>query len=60
MWLKPCVCIELGDKEDSLYKSYYLKANITINTGISSNIEAELPEETNTEYKVTTKRKRKL
>jgi hypothetical protein len=59
MWLKPCVCIELGDKEDSLYKSYYLKANITINTGISSDIEAELPEETNTEYKVTTKEEKK-
>ena len=59
MWLKPCSCIELGDKEDSLYKSYYLKANITINTGISSDIEAELPEETNTEYKVTTKEEKK-
>lgn len=59
MWLKPCACIELGDKEDSLYKSYYLKANITINTGISSDIEAELPEEANTEYKVTTKEEKK-
>lgn len=59
MWLKPCTCIELGDKEDNLYKSYYLKANITINTGISSDIEAELPEETNTEYKVTTKEEKK-
>lgn len=59
MWLKPCACIELGDKEDSLYKSYYLKANITINTGISSDIEAELPDETNTEYKVTTKEEKK-
>ena len=59
MWLKPCACIELGDKEDSLYKAYYLKANITINTGISSNIEAELPEQTNTEYKVTTKEEKK-
>lgn len=59
MWLKPCACIELGDKEDSLYKSYYLKANITINTGISSDIEAEIPEATNTEYKVTTKEEKK-
>ena len=59
MWLKPCACIELGDKEDSLYRSYYLKANITINTGISSDIEAELLEETNTEYKVTTKEEKK-
>ena len=59
MWLKPCACIELGDKEDSSYKSYYLKANITINTGISSDIEADIPEETNTEYKVTTKEEKK-
>ena len=59
MWLKPCACIELGDKEDSSYKSYYLKANITINTGISSDIEAELLEATNTEYKVTTKEEKK-
>lgn len=59
MWLKPCACIELGDKEDSLYKSYYLKANVTINTGISSDIEAELLEATNTEYKVTTKEEKK-
>lgn len=59
MWLKPCTCIKLGDKEDNLYKSYYLKANITINTGISSDIEAELPEQTNTEYKVTTKEEKK-
>ena len=59
MWLKPCACIELGDKENSLYKSYYLKANVTINTGISSDIEAELLEATNTEYKVTTKEEKK-
>lgn len=59
MWLKPCACIELGDKEDSLYKSYYLKANVTINTGISSDIEAEIPEATNTKYKVTTKEEKK-
>lgn len=59
MWLKPCACIELGDKEDSSYKSYYLKANVTINTGISSDIEAELLETTNTEYKVTTKEEKK-
>ena len=59
MWLKPCAYIVLGDKEENLYKSYYLKANITINTGISSDIEAELPEQTNTEYKVTTKEEKK-
>lgn len=59
MWLKPCSCIKLGDKEGNLYKSYYLKANITINTGISSDIEAQIPEQTNTEYKVTTKEEKK-
>lgn len=59
MWLKPCACIELGDKEDSSYKSYYLKANITINTGISSDIGSDLIEETNTEYRVTTKEEKK-
>lgn len=59
MWLKPGAYIVLGDKEENLYKSYYLKANITINTGISSDIEAELPEQTNTEYKVTTKEEKK-
>lgn len=59
MWLEPCDCIELGDRENNFYKSYYLKANITINTGITSDIEAELIEETNTEYKVTTKEEKK-
>lgn len=59
MWLKPCSCIKLGDKEGNLYKSYYLKANITINTGISSDIEAQIPEQTNTEYKITTKEEKK-
>lgn len=59
MWLKPCSCIQLGDKENNFYKSYYLKANITINTGISSDIEAGLPETTDTEYKVTTKEEKK-
>lgn len=59
MWLKPCAYIVLGDKEENLYKSYYLKANITINTGIASDIEAELPDKTNTEYKVTTKEEKK-
>jgi len=59
MWLEPCDCIELGDREDSFYKSYYLKANIKITTGITSNIEADLIKETNTEYKVTTKEEKK-
>ena len=59
MWLEPCDLIELEDTEGSIYKSIYLIANITINTGISSDIEADIPEETNTEYKVTTKEEKK-
>lgn len=59
MWLEPCDLIEVEDNEESAYKTIYLKANITINTGISSDIEADIPEETNTEYKVTTKEEKK-
>lgn len=59
MWLEPCDLIEVEDNEESTYKTIYLKANITINTGISSDIEADIPKETNTEYKVTTKEEKK-
>ena len=59
MWLEPCDLIEVEDNEESTYPTIYLKANITINTGISSDIEADIPEETNTEYKVTTKEEKK-
>lgn len=59
MWLEPCDCIELGDRNDNFYKAFYLKANITINTGISSENEADIPEATNTEYKVTSKELKK-
>lgn len=59
MWLEPCDLIEVEDNEESTYETIYLKANITINTGISSDIEADIPEETNTEYKVTTKEEKK-
>ena len=59
MWLEPCDLIELSDREDNIYKSIYLSANITINTGIISDIRADLIEETNTEYKVTTKEEKK-
>ena len=59
MWLEPCDLIEVEDIEESAYKTIYLKANITINTGISSDIEASIPEVTNTEYKVTTKEEKK-
>lgn len=59
MWLEPCDLIELSDREENVYKSIYLNANITINTGISSDIGSDLIEETNTEYKVTTKEEKK-
>ena len=59
MWLEPCDLIEVEDTEKSIYKTIYLSANITINTGISSYIESDIPEETNTEYKVTTKEEKK-
>ena len=59
MWLEPCDCIDLGDRNDNFYQTLYLKANITINTVISSNSEADIPDETNTEYKVTPKEEKK-
>ena len=59
MWLEPCDLIEVEDSEESIYKTIYLSTNITINTGISSDIGAEIPIETNTEYKVTTKEEKK-
>lgn len=59
MWLEPCDLIEVEDVEESTYKTIYLSANIKINTGISSDIEANIPSETNTEYKVTTKEEKK-
>lgn len=59
MWLEPCDCIELGDRDGNLYKTYYLKANITLTTGISSDSEAEIPDEADTKYKVTSKAEKK-
>lgn len=59
MWLEPCDCIELGDRDGNFYKTYYLKANITLTTGISSDSEAEMPDETDTKYKVTSKAEKK-
>lgn len=59
MWLEPCDCIELGDRNNNFYKAFYLKANITINTGIASENEADIPETTNTEYKVKSKEEKK-
>lgn len=59
MWLEPCDCIELGDRDGNFYKTYYLKANITLTTGISSDSEAEMPDEADTKYKVTSKAEKK-
>lgn len=59
MWLEPCDLLEVSDREDNVYKTIYLKAEITINTGIKSNMEADIIEETNTKYKVTTKEEKK-
>ena len=59
MWLEPGDLIEVEDTEGSSYKTIYLSTNITINTGISSDIGADIPEETTTEYKVTTKEEKK-
>lgn len=59
MWLEPCDLLEVSDREDNFYKTIYLKAEITINTGIKGNMEADIIEETNTKYKVTTKEEKK-
>ncbi len=59
MWLEPCDLFEVEDNEESTYKTIYLTANITINTGIGNDIEADIPEMTDTEYKVTTKEEKK-
>ncbi len=59
MWLEPGDCIELGDRDGNFYKTYYLKANITLTTGISSDSEAEMPDEADTKYKVTSKAEKK-
>lgn len=59
MWLEPCDCIGLGDRDGNFYKTYYLKANIKFTTGIASNSEAEVPNEANTQYKVTSKAEKK-
>ena len=59
MWLDPADCIALKDSETDIYNSYYLDANITINTGIKSTTQSSIPEETETEYKVTTEEEKK-
>lgn len=59
MWLEPADCIGLKNNETDIYNSYYLEANITINTGINSSTQANIPEETETEYKVTSQEEKK-
>lgn len=59
LWLEPCDVINVKDREDNSYKTIYLKANVTINTGIKGEMESDIPETTTTEYKVTTKEEKK-
>ena len=60
VWLEPATCIELKNNENEVYTTYYLNANIEISTGISSTIEARIPDETETEYKVDSKDESKI
>lgn len=59
LWLEPCDVILAKDRENSVYKSIYLKVSVTITTGIKGEMEASIPETTNTEYKVTTKEEKR-
>lgn len=58
-WLEPVDCIGLKNNENDTYNTYLLEANITINTGIKSDTGATIPEETETEYKATSKEEKK-
>ena len=59
-WLEPCDWIELQDRAGNIYKVLYLKGNITINTGITGQMSTDIPETTETEYKVTTEQQKKV
>ncbi len=59
IWLEPCDMITTKDREGSEYKSIYLKARIKINTGISGEMESNIPEESNTKYRVSSKEEKK-
>lgn len=59
LWLEPCDVIIVKDREQNEYKTVYLKANVTINTGIKGDMEADIPETTTTEYKITTAEQKK-
>ncbi len=60
MWLEPCDVITVKDRENNPYSSIYLKAKITISTGIkTANMSADIPETATTEYKVTPEQEKK-
>lgn len=59
MWLEPCDVLVAKDRENSPYKTIYLSARVTINTGISGEMEAKIPEVSTTEHRVTTKEQKK-
>lgn len=59
MWLDPCDVIIAKDRENSEYKTIYLSARVTINTGIFGEMDIKIPETTTTEYKVTSKEEKK-
>lgn len=59
LWLEPCDVIIVRDREENEYEAIYLKANVTINTGIRGEMESNIPETTTTEYKITTKEQKK-
>jgi len=59
LWLEPCDVIIVKDREENEYRTIYQKANVTINTGIKGEMEADIPDTTTTEYKVTTKELKK-
>ena len=55
MWLEPCDCIAMCDRNDNAYTTYVLEMSVTLNTGVtSSSINADVPEESTTTYSVTT------
>lgn len=60
MWLEPCDVIIVKDREGNEYKTIYLYASVTINSGIKGEMLADIPETTTTEYKVTTKEQKKI
>ena len=60
MWLEPCDLIVLKDRNNVEYLTYYMSADVTINTGIKSNINNDLLDETTTEYAVTTKEEKQI